>query len=32
MNATELKSLQAPLKELYRQDGKAALITLTAMA
>lgn len=30
MDATELKSLQAPLKELYRQDGKAALITLRA--
>jgi uncharacterized OsmC-like protein len=30
MQATELKSLQAPLKDLYRQDGKAALVTLTA--
>jgi uncharacterized OsmC-like protein len=30
MQAAELKALQAPLKELYRQDGKAALITLTA--
>jgi len=30
MQATELKALQAPLKELYRQDGKAALITLKA--
>jgi uncharacterized OsmC-like protein len=30
MQATELKALQAPLKELYRQDGKAALITLRA--
>lgn len=30
MDATELKSLQAPLKELYRQDGGAALITLKA--
>lgn len=30
MDATELKSLQAPLKELYRQDGKSALITLKA--
>lgn len=30
MDATELKSLQAPLKELYRQDGQAALITLKA--
>ena len=30
MQAAELKSLQAPLKELYRQDGRAALITLKA--
>jgi uncharacterized OsmC-like protein len=30
MDATELKSLQAPIKELYRQDGSAALITLKA--
>ncbi len=30
MQAAELKSLQAPLKELYRQDGEAALITLKA--
>jgi uncharacterized OsmC-like protein len=30
MQAEELKSLQAPLKDLYRQDGKAALITLKA--
>ncbi|MGE0007105.1 MAG: OsmC family protein [Parvibaculaceae bacterium] len=30
MQATELKALQAPLKELYRQDGKAALVTLAA--
>lgn len=30
MDAAELKSLQAPLKELYRQDGKSALITLKA--
>ena len=30
MQATELKSLQAPLKDLYRQDGKSALITLKA--
>src|SRR6185295_13574609 len=30
MQAAELKALQAPLKELYRQDGKAALITLKA--
>jgi uncharacterized OsmC-like protein len=30
MQAAELKSLQAPLKELYRRDGKAALVTLKA--
>ncbi|QIG46428.1 OsmC family protein [Nordella sp. HKS 07] len=30
MQAAELKALQAPLKELYRQDGNAALITLKA--
>ena len=30
MQAEELKSLQAPLKDLYRQDGKAAFITLKA--
>jgi uncharacterized OsmC-like protein len=30
MRTAELKALQAPLKELYRQDGKAALITLKA--
>ena len=30
MQAEELRSLQAPLKELYRQDGKAAFITLKA--
>ena len=30
MQAAELKALQAPLKELYRQDGKAAVITLKA--
>ena len=30
MQAQELRSLQAPLKELYRQDGKAAFITLKA--
>lgn len=28
MQAAELKALQAPLKDLYRQDDKAALITL----
>ena len=32
MNATELKSLQAPLKEKYRDDPKAAVITLKALA
>jgi uncharacterized OsmC-like protein len=30
MRLTELKSLQAPLKELYRRDSSAALITLKA--
>ena len=30
MQAAELKTLQAPLKELYREDNKAALITLKA--
>jgi uncharacterized OsmC-like protein len=30
MQAAELKALQAPLKELYRQDERAALITLRA--
>ena len=30
MQAAELKALQAPLKDIYRQDAKAALITLTA--
>jgi uncharacterized OsmC-like protein len=30
MQAEELRSLQAPLKELYRQDVKAAFITLKA--
>jgi uncharacterized OsmC-like protein len=30
MNAAELKSLQAPIKEHYRQEPKAALITLRA--
>lgn len=30
MQAAELKSLQAPLKDLYRQDSKTALITLKA--
>jgi uncharacterized OsmC-like protein len=30
VNAAELKSLQAPIKEHYRQEPKAALITLRA--
>jgi uncharacterized OsmC-like protein len=30
MNATELKNLQAPLKEKYRTEPKAAIITLKA--
>jgi uncharacterized OsmC-like protein len=30
MNPDELRSLQAPLKELYRESGEAALITLSA--
>ena len=30
MNATELKSLQAPLKEQYRQKPETALVTLRA--
>jgi uncharacterized OsmC-like protein len=30
MQAAELKALQAPLKELYRQDEAAALVTLKA--
>ena len=30
MNATELKSLQAPLKEKYREQPEAAVITLRA--
>src|SRR5215470_5352010 len=30
MNADELRSLQAPLKERYREDPSAALITLKA--
>ncbi|MFC0774922.1 OsmC family protein [Terrimonas alba] len=30
MNATELKNLQAPLKEKYREDPDSALITLKA--
>src|SRR5437660_9671219 len=30
MNAAELKSLQAPIKEQYRQQPKSAMITLRA--
>src|SRR5262245_23664137 len=30
MNAEQLKSVQAPLKEKYRQDPQAAVITLRA--
>jgi uncharacterized OsmC-like protein len=30
MQAADLKALQAPLKDLYRRDDKAALITLKA--
>lgn len=30
MNADELRSLQAPIKERYKNDPKAALITLRA--
>ncbi|HEY7112372.1 MAG TPA: OsmC family protein [Thermoanaerobaculia bacterium] len=30
MNADELRSLQGPLKERYRADGSAALVTLRA--
>ena len=30
MNADELRSLQSPLKEKYRADGSAALVTLRA--
>jgi uncharacterized OsmC-like protein len=30
MNAAELKSLQAPIKEQYRQEPKSAMITLRA--
>lgn len=30
MKAAELKALQAPLKDRYRQDGEAALVTLKA--
>lgn len=31
MNATELKNLQAPLKEKYRDEPQSAVITLKAM-
>jgi uncharacterized OsmC-like protein len=30
MDAEQLKALQAPIKEKYRQDGSAALVTLSA--
>jgi hypothetical protein len=30
MDAEQLKSLQAPLKDKYREDPRAALITLRA--
>src|SRR3954449_6301683 len=30
MNAEELKSLQAPIKERYRSDAAAAVVTLRA--
>src|ERR1700758_5346200 len=30
MNAAELKSLQAPIKDRYRQEPKSALVTLRA--
>jgi uncharacterized OsmC-like protein len=30
MNAEDLKALQAPIKEKYRQDSSAALVTLSA--
>ncbi len=30
MNAAELKAIQAPLKEVYREDASRALITLKA--
>jgi hypothetical protein len=30
MNSAQLKSLQAPIKERYRQEPKAATITLRA--
>jgi hypothetical protein len=30
MDAAELRALQAPIKERYRRDGEAALVTLTA--
>ena len=30
MNADELRSIQAPLKERYRGDDKAGLVTLKA--
>jgi hypothetical protein len=30
MNSTDLKNMQAPLKEKYREDAESALITLKA--
>jgi uncharacterized OsmC-like protein len=32
MDSTELRTLQAPLKERYREDADAAVVTLTARA
>ena len=32
MNAEEIRALQAPLKEQYRQQADAALVTLRALA
>ena len=32
MNADELRSLQAPLKDRYRQDGRSAIVSLHATA
>src|SRR3974377_699989 len=30
MDGTDLRAMQAPIKDLYKQDPKAAMITLTA--
>jgi hypothetical protein len=30
MNADDLRALQAPLKDQYRQDGGSAVVTLTS--